>query len=126
MSKESLLLGKRGEAIAADYLETQGYKIIQVNFKNKLGQIDIIAKDKKVICFVEVKTRSSSRFGQPQEAIPKTKQHRIAKTAICFLKNNRLINAAARFDVVCVNLDNQNLKVNLIKDAFNLEGGYVS
>ena len=124
MSKESWDLGKKGETIAADFLKNKGYKIIQLNFQNKLGQIDIIARDKNVVCFVEVKTRSSLRFSSPQESITKIKQNRITRTALSFLKNNHLMNVPARFDVVCVNLNNQNFEVDLIKDAFNLEGRY--
>jgi putative endonuclease len=124
MSKYLLETGNKGEIIAADFLKQNGYKIIQFNFRNKLGQIDIIAKNNDVLCFIEVKTRRSFRFGRPPEAVSKVKQKRIAKSALVYLKNNQLMKSRARFDVVSVSLSNQNPQVDLIKDAFNLEARY--
>ena len=61
--------GKRSEIIAADYLKKKGYKILETNYKNKVGEIDVIAKDKDYIVFVEVKARMSQAFGHPFEAV---------------------------------------------------------
>ena len=68
------IYGKTSEIIAANFLKKKGYKILAMNYKNKIGEIDIIAKDKNIIVFVEVKARSSKLFGHPFEAINNEKQ----------------------------------------------------
>ena len=125
MPKEHLRLGKSGEEAAAVFLKNNGYKIICKNYKNKLGEIDIIARDKDTICFIEVKTRASDRFGLPQEAISRHKQHQISKAAVSFLKENNLLEQKARFDVISVMYAHDPPKLDLIKDAFELEARYV-
>ncbi len=125
MSKENLLLGKTGEELAASLLKENGYKILALNFKTKIGEIDIIARDKDTISFVEVKTRHSDKFGLPQEAISSSKQRQISKAALVYLKDNNLLNKKARFDVVSVILSQNQTKLDLIKNAFELEESYV-
>ena len=125
MSREKIELGKRGEDIAADSLKQNGYRIIQRNYKNKLGEIDIIAKDRKTLCFVEVKTRTNLKFGHPQEAVTLHKQKKLNKVALSYLKQYNLLNFPARFDTVSVVFNNQNkIEIKIIKDAFSLAGGY--
>ena len=125
MSKEHLDLGKSGEELAAGLLKQNGYKIIARNYKTKLGEIDIIAEDKDTLCFIEVKTRKSDNFGLPQEAIFKHKQRQISKVAINFLKNNNLLEKKARFDVIAITyLEKDNPRLDLIKDAFELDSRY--
>ncbi|MDI6606776.1 MAG: YraN family protein [Candidatus Omnitrophota bacterium] len=124
MSKENLYLGKSGEEAAVDLLKKSGYNIISRNYKTKLGEIDIIAYDKDTLCFIEVKTRNSDRFGLPQEAVSKPKQRQIAKAALIFIKEKDLFNKKARFDVVSVSSWPQGVKMNLIKDAFELDATY--
>lgn len=94
--------GKIGEIIATDYLKAKGYKIIVNNYKNPLGEIDIIARDKDYIVFVEVKTRMSRAFGDPAEAVNYTKQNKIRQVASLYLKQHRMLEANCRFDVVAV------------------------
>ncbi len=125
MSKENLLLGKTGEELAASLLKENGYKILARNFKTRIGEIDIIARDKDTISFVEVKTRHSDKFGLPQEAISSSKQRQISKAALVYLKDNNLLNKKARFDVVSILFSGKEPKMDLIKDAFELEGSYV-
>lgn len=124
MSKERISLGNKGEELAADFLKDSGYKILYRNYKTKLGEIDIIARDKETICFVEVKTRSSDRFGCGSEAVLKTKQRQIAKTALSFLKEKRLLDKRARFDVVSLDCSSLEPKLDLIKDAFELDRSF--
>ena len=78
MPKTNIELGRSGERIAVNFLKINGYDIISTNFRNKIGQIDVIAKDKETICFVEVKTRRNQRFGQPTEAVEFSKQRKIS------------------------------------------------
>ncbi len=121
MSKENLVLGKSGEEIAAGFLKKSGYKIILRNYKNRLGEIDIIARDKDTICFIEVKTRSSERFGLPQEAVSGFKQRQLARVALGFLKERNLLEQKARFDVVSIISSADSPKIDLIKDAFEID-----
>lgn len=125
MSREKLELGRKGEDATADFLKQKGYKIIQRNYKNKLGEIDIIAKDRKTLCFVEVKTRTNFRFGYPQEAVTRHKQKQLNKVALSYLKQYNLLNTPARFDIASVIFNNQNkFEIKIIKDAFSLAEGY--
>lgn len=124
MSKQNLCLGKSGEGLAVDLLRQNGYKIIARNYKTRLGEIDIVAYEKDTVCFIEVKTRRSDRFGFPQEAILKTKQRQISKTALNFLKDNNLLGKNARFDVVSVVFAGDEPKLDLIKNAFELDGSF--
>ncbi|MDD5115769.1 MAG: YraN family protein [Candidatus Omnitrophica bacterium] len=120
MPGENLEFGKLAEEAAAEYLRGCGYKIISRNFKSRHGEIDIIAEDKGVICLVEVKARHSVSFGRPAEAVSSFKQERISRAALCYLKQNRLLESPARFDVVSVLETGANRKIELIKNAFEL------
>lgn len=120
MAKQNLVLGKSGENIAVDLLKEEGYKILATNFRTKLGEIDIVAKDKDTLCFIEVKTRCSDRFGLPFEAISASKQRQISKVALLFLKEKNLLGKKARFDVVSVSFAKDFPKINVLKNAFDL------
>lgn len=92
------ITGKCGEDVAASYLKKMGYKIIERNYRNKIGEIDIIAKNKENLVFVEVKTRSSDKFGTPAEAVTYYKKQKIVNTAKYYLmKNPTELNI--RFDI---------------------------
>ncbi|NOQ41944.1 MAG: DUF91 domain-containing protein, partial [Desulfuromusa sp.] len=81
MSEARLALGAWGEEQAVNYLLKQGMKIIERNFRTPIGEIDIIARDKKFLGFLEVKTRRSTACGTPHEAVGQRKQRQIARTA---------------------------------------------
>ncbi|MBQ3495038.1 MAG: YraN family protein [Clostridia bacterium] len=97
---EHIITGQKGEAIAYDFLRKNGYKIIKINYKNKIGEIDIICKDKDELVFVEVKTRTSYRFGLPREAVTEWKQNKIHNVALVYLMKNNLTDSKFRFDVI--------------------------
>ncbi len=82
------ITGKCGEDYAAQYLKVHGYKIIERNYKNKIGEIDIIAKRKNTLAFVEVKTRKSNEFGTPAQAVTYYKKQKIVNTAKYYLAKN--------------------------------------
>lgn len=124
MPGKNLEFGQQAESAAVKFLKVQGYKIIRCNYKTKFGEIDIIAKDKNVICFVEVKARHSKLFGEPAEAVSVTKQRQISKAAICYLKENNLLECPARFDVVSLLCRRDQPEIDLIKDAFELSSGF--
>jgi putative endonuclease len=116
----NLEFGKAAENDAAKFLEANGYKILERNYKNKLGEIDIIAQCQGVICFVEVKARHSLNLGLPQEAVSPNKQRQICRVAVSYLKSNKLLERPARFDVLALLYINSQPEISLIKDAFEL------
>lgn len=98
--------GKKGEIKAVLFLKKHGYKILETNFKNKIGEIDIIAEKDGVIVFIEVKNRSTYRFGRPIEAVDFRKQNKIKKVAEIYLMIKNKYYNDVRFDVVEVSNDN--------------------
>lgn len=122
MSKEKIELGKKGETLALKYLKRHGYKILEQNYRSQFGEIDIIAKDKDVLAFIEVKTRKSSECGMPQESVDIHKQKQIAKVALYYLAKMNIEEIDCRFDIVAITyLLGQKPKIELIKNAFCLE-----
>lgn len=118
-SKSKKTLGNWGEKLAVEYLQKQGYVIIESNFYCRYGEIDIVAKEGPVWCFVEVRTRKSNSFGRGFESITAVKRTHITKTAIFFLNQRRLDDAPARFDVVSIDFyTGTDYKIELIKNAF--------
>ncbi len=115
--------GKDSESIATRYLKKNGYKILEQNYRNKLGEIDIIAKDKKTLVFVEVKARRSSGYGSPKWAVTLKKQRKISMVALYYLKATKQNKVKARFDVVAISSSQDNPRIELIKNAFELAYG---
>lgn len=112
-------LGNRGERIAASFLRKQGCQIIEKNYHSLLGEIDIVAKEGESIVFVEVKTRRSTDFGLPEEALSYDKRRRLSKLALNYLAHRRIEDTNCRFDVVSILMDNNKVKhIELIKNAF--------
>ncbi|MCK5581016.1 MAG: YraN family protein [Candidatus Omnitrophica bacterium] len=95
-------LGARGESLAVDFLKRQGYSIVQQNYRVPFGEIDIVAKDKDAVCFVEVKTRESLSCGSGLEAISRAKQRRIIRTAAWYLQEKGWEDCKVQFDVVAI------------------------
>jgi len=113
-------LGKKGEEIAIRFLKKNGYKIIERNYVCKVGEMDIIAREKDTLVFIEVKTRTSTAFGPPQLAVNSTKQMQLSKVALYFLKEKCLEDIKARFDVVAIVVRPKEEEIELIKNAFDL------
>ena len=110
--------GKLGEDIAVNYLKQNGYVILDRNFECRQGEIDIIALDKKEIVFIEVKTRTSNKYGTPSEAVNKIKQKHMLQTIKYYLYIRNLSDEFIRIDVIEVYIKNNVYKVNHIKQAF--------
>ena len=111
--------GNIGEALACKYLQEKNFKILQKNYKNELGEIDIIAKDKNTLVFVEVKARSSTQFGLPREAINYYKQRKIVAVATLYLKQKKLIdNISVRFDCIEILGDKNDYEINHLTNIF--------
>lgn len=93
--------GTSYEIKAEEYLIQKGYKILERNFRNRSGEIDIIAKDGEYFCFIEVKYRTTNDFGSPLEAVDYRKQNQIRKVAMYYLMKNKLSEwTPCRFDVI--------------------------
>jgi putative endonuclease len=111
-------LGRQGERLAADFLRGRGHIIVQQNYRKKYGEIDIITRDGDTLVFVEVKTRSSERYGGAAAAVTARKQRQITKAALEYMAGQPS-QIAARFDVVCVTIDAVGqLQCSLIENAF--------
>lgn len=121
MEKESTrAIGRDGEEIAAEYLTNSGYRIVEKNYKNRFGEIDVIAKEGSTVVFVEVKTRKTSFYGAPSSAVDFKKQLRIGKVAVAYLTEKRLTHHPVRFDVVSI-CDGE---IEVIRNAFELREDY--
>ena len=107
--------GKYGENIAIDFLEKNGYIILEKNFRfSRYGEIDIIALDKEIIVFVEVKFRTSNKYGMPIEAITTHKKNHLIKSALFYLQEKKCFGKPCRFDIISI----ENDKIDLYKNAF--------
>jgi len=115
--------GKESESVAVRYLKKNGYKILEQNYRNQLGEIDIIAKDKKTLAFVEVKATRTDSFGSPKWAVTPKKQRKISMVALYYLKTTKQNKVKARFDVVAISSSQDNPRIELIKNAFELAYG---
>lgn len=115
-------LGRNGEDQALKFLETNNFKILSRNFRCKIGEIDIIAKKNEDIIFVEVKTRTSSKFGSPGEAVTYKKRLKILKVAEFFILINKIKDCNFRFDVIEVKKENEKFIINHLENAISFDG----
>lgn len=120
MGKEKQVLGREGERIAEGYLRKRGYRLVERNYRCPAGEVDLIALDRRVIVFVEVKTRSDDGFGLPAESVHRQKQNKMIRSALYYLSQHRLHDRAARFDVVGVSFKGGEPVVEHIENAFEL------
>ncbi len=114
------ILGKKGESLARRHLERMGYRILERNYRNRLGEIDLIARDNETLVFVEVKTRRSGSYGSPRLAITAQKRKKLSITALAYLKHTGQINCKARFDVVLINAGGPTPEIETLQNAFPL------
>ena len=119
---DSSLLGRFGEILASSYLRKHGYYIVSANYTCRLGEIDLIAEDKKYLCFVEVKTRSENMKYAPADAVDISKRQKIISSSNLYLKdyaNDR----QPRFDIIEVYFENNEpVKIIHLKNAFDSYG----
>ncbi len=112
-------LGRRGEEAAAAYLMRRGYRVLERNYRVAPGEIDIIAEAADhTLVFAEVKTRRTTRFGRPSEAVDYRKQQKIITCARWYLQENRLQERYCRFDVIELNVHGEKATIRHIKGAF--------
>lgn len=116
--------GSIGEKLASEYLKKNGFTILERNFRaGRFGEIDIIATEREYICFIEVKTRTSSLFGTPAEAVGYAKREKLRQLAWIYLKQENLKDRNMRFDIIEVTgqRSNEEFKpehIELIRSAF--------
>ena len=108
-------IGSNYEKIAGQYLEQQGYQIVEYNFHSRFGEIDIIAKHEGYLVFIEVKYRENDKSGHPLEAVSVSKQRTISKCAFYYLQKHKVQEESVRFDVVGI-LGN---KIQVVQNAFD-------
>jgi putative endonuclease len=116
-------LGHRGEQLAARFLERAGLRIIARRFRLRCGEIDLIALDRDLVVFVEVKTRRGHGYGAPAESVTPFKQKKIARAALAFLSGRGWHERPCRFDVVEVVAGGETPEIRHIPDAFRLGPG---
>ena len=116
-----LRCGSEGERAATKFLERRGYRILASNYRTRLGEIDLIAEDRGTLVFIEVKARTTDRFGGPAEAITLAKQARITRLAQQFLAARHLGDRPCRFDAVLISgEDSSAWRIELVTGAFEV------
>jgi len=110
-------LGKKGELIAADFLQKNGYKILETNWVFQKAEIDIIAQKDSILAIVEVKTRTSADFGLPQDFVKGKKIQNLAKAVDQYMNENDL-DLEVRFDIIGIVLNKQETTIEHLEDAF--------
>ena len=113
-------IGRNGEALAVAFLRKKGYRVIEQNYRCQLGEIDIIAVDQKTVCFIEVKTRSTGDYDRPEVAVHRRKQHKLSRVALWYLKERRLQDVRARFDVIAIRRRGVLNEVQHFRNAFEV------
>lgn len=113
-------LGKKGEEIAARYLLGKGYTILEQNWRHKRDEIDIIVSDGNYLIIVEVKTRSTSYFGEPEEAVTDKKQKFMIRAAEEYVISND-IHMEIRYDIISIIIEGNQQRIRHIEDAFYAE-----
>lgn len=120
MSDHRQDLGKQGETLAREFLLQKHYTLIQTNFRCKLGEIDIIARDRHMVVFVEVRTVTGPVEMPPYNSVTRHKQGQVKRAALFYISQNNLVNTQFRFDVIGITLDpaGGDPKIEHIENAF--------
>lgn len=105
MTLRRINTGKHGENLACEYLRQHAYTIVHRNFRSKVGEIDIIAKDREVVVFVEVRTQTSNAYGPAYNTVTPTKQKQVKRVALSYISRHNLVKTQFRFDVIGITLN---------------------
>jgi len=120
--KHNIKLGQKAEKIAVSFLKKKNFKILHQNYKTPVGEIDVIAKERDTIIFVEVKARTNINYGLPKEAVTYKKQKQIIRTAMWYLNEKEFFNCPkTRFDVISILFNNNQIDIEHIRAAFQVE-----
>lgn len=124
LGRDDKALGRDGESLAASYLRNLGYKILEKNYRCRLGEADLIVEKAKTVTFVEVKTRRSVEAVSPRELVTLPKQRHISKVAQHYLAAHRLQDANADFAVLTIDFSGTAPRFEWIEQAFDLAYGF--
>jgi putative endonuclease len=122
MSRSRVMFGKIGEDLACRELEGRGYAILARRYRQRAGELDIIARDGPTVVFVEVKAREGREFGNAVEAVTSLKRRRMTRVALEYLVRHRLTQCPCRFDVVSIHMENEQPVIELYQNAFSIGG----
>jgi len=112
------ILGKRGEQLAALFLEKKGYRVLETNWRNSRDELDIITMDGDILVFVEVKTRNSNHFGEPEAAVNEKKEAAMASAGAAYMRKIQH-NWEVRFDIISIIYSNEkDYHIKHFEDAF--------
>ncbi|RJR43519.1 MAG: YraN family protein [Desulfobacteraceae bacterium] len=119
LTRERLDLGREGETLALERLQSLGYRCIARNYRCALGEVDLIAEDGETLVFVEIKTRGRS-LEYAKSAVTERKKRQLSKVALAYMKANNCCNVKSRFDVVAVRVKGGAKEIEVVKNAFDL------
>lgn len=111
--------GQEGEQLAADYLQAKGYRLLARNFRRGRSEVDLIVSDGRFLVFVEVKLRTDTRFGFPEQAVDQSKRHCLLRAARSFLHEQPDLGLLLRFDVVSIDYEQGAPRLLHFEDAFH-------
>ena len=120
-------VGKKGEALAAEFLTAKGYNVMDRNYRFQKAEVDLVLLqlDPAEVVFVEVKTRSTTLWGQPEESVDEAKKQLIFKAADSYIYEKQLSTVPVRFDIVAISLENPDQPmIHHIEDAFRMGGSF--
>lgn len=123
MTKARQQVGQMGEEAASKYLKEQGYNIVETNYRCKLGEIDIIARDGDMVVIVEVRTKTGLAFGRPEESINQEKARKLYRLALQYIQSNYHRDIPSRIDLVAVMLEKSSGQVKEVKHIKNILAG---
>ena len=122
MSRSRVIFGKTGEDLAVQELERRGYAIVARRYRQRGGELDIIARDGPTLVFVEVKARQDHAFGDAAESVGFFKRRRISRLAQEYVSSHRLTECPCRFDVVSIHVDEGPPVIEVFQNAFDFVG----
>ncbi|MBW2065889.1 MAG: YraN family protein [Deltaproteobacteria bacterium] len=121
MTKERQALGRLGEELAYRRVKSLGYKCIERNYRCPMGEVDLIAKDKDTLVFIEIRTRKGRSIPLAKESVDRKKRRKLSKVALQYMKEKNCFNIQSRFDVVVVGIEGRERQIEVIQNAFDLE-----
>lgn len=119
MSRDRVELGIAGEGLACEELERRGYTIVARRWRERGGEIDIIARDGDTLVFVEVKARADGDFGDAVESVTRSKRRRLVRLATQYVADARWIDRPCRFDIVTIHVDGGRPVLTVYQNAFD-------
>ena len=122
MSMNRKNIGKLGEKLAQKFLKKRGYHIYETNFRCQVGEIDIVARRKDYLVFIEVRTKSNLDFGTPEESITENKKKRLISSSLHYINTHHGLPASWRIDVVAIEIDDKGKtkRIELIENAITI------